>query len=226
MRLDIITILPELFSAWSQFGVCGRALQNGTATIHFWNPREHAEPPHYAVDDRPYGGGAGMVLSAPPLAASIRDAQSASPNAQLIYLTPRGELLTDSLARELSQASALTLLCGRYQGIDERAVNLFNGREISVGDYVLSGGETAAMVLLEATLRHVSGVLGNANSRDEDAFADGNLAAPCYTRPEVFEGQPVPKVLLSGNHNAIAQWRALLASQLTQQQKQQRTKSS
>lgn len=216
MRLDIITILPELFDAWRQYGVCGRAVQSERVAMHFWNPRTYAQPPHYAVDDRPYGGGAGMVLAPPPLVAAVRAAAAAAPpSAQRIFLTPRGARLTDALARQLATAPALTILCGRYQGVDERAVSIFNGMEISIGDYVLSGGEVAAMVLLEAVLRHVGGVLGNPDSAGSDAFANGLPAAPCYTRPPVFEGRAVPKVLVSGDHQAIAQWRAEQAKLLT-----------
>ena len=215
VRIDIISILPELFSPFLQYGVCGRAVAGGKATINFWNPRDYAAPPRRAVDDRPYGGGSGMVLLAAPVLAAARAARAANPAALPVYLAPRGELLTDNLARELARAPGLALLCGRYRGIDERAAQQFGGREVSVGDYVLSGGEPAAIVLIDAVLRHLPGVLGNAESADEEAFAGGLLDAPCYTRPPVFEGMPVPAELLSGNHAATQAWRRQQAQKIT-----------
>ena len=219
MRIDIITLLPELLHPFMQLGVCGRAIAAGAVAVECWNPRNYASPPHRIVDDRPFGGGSGMVLMAEPTLAATRAAQAANPDACPIYFTPRGTVLNDKLARELAQQAGLILLCGRYRGVDERAVTAFGGREISIGDYVLSGGEPAACVLLDAVLRHIPAVLGNANSAEEDAFADGLLDAPCYTRPAVFEDQPVPPVLLSGDHAAIKKWRRQQAEQMTAQRR-------
>lgn len=207
MRVDIITLLPALLAPFLQFGVCGRAVADGAVQVQCWNPRDYAPPPHRAVDDRPYGGGSGMVLMAAPLLAAARAARAANPQAMPIYLAPRGERFSDSLARELARQPGLIFLCGRYRGVDERAVELFGGREISAGDYVLSGGEPAACVVLDAVLRHVPSVLGNADSAEEEAFADGLLDAPCFTRPPLFEGREVPPVLLSGDHAAVRAWR-------------------
>lgn len=219
MRIDIVTILPDLFAPFTQVGVCGRAIADGRVSLHLWNPRDYAPPPHRVVDDRPYGGGSGMVLMAPPLMAAVQALRQENPNGAGIYLTPRGELFNDAMARELARQPGLVLLCGRYRGIDERAVELFGGREISVGDYVLSGGEPAAWVLLDAVLRHVPGVLGNAASPDEEAFADGLLDAPNYTRPPLFAGKAVPPVLLSGNHAQVAKWRRQQALNMTEKQR-------
>ena len=218
MRVDIITLFPELFGEFFRLGVCGRAAADGKMTPHCWNPRDYAAPPHYLVDDRPYGGGSGMTLMAAPLMAAVAAADAAG-GGQRIYLTPRGELLSDATARRLATAPGLMILCGRYLGVDERAVAAFGGMEISVGDYVLSGGEVAAMALLEATLRYVPGVLGNSQSPNEDAFADGLLAPPTYTRPENFNGARAPAVLLSGDHEKIQQWRRQQAEEITRQRR-------
>lgn len=215
MRFDVITLFPPLFDNFLKLGVCGKAFAGGLAEARFWNPRDYAPLPHRHVDDKPYGGGGGMVLAAPPLLAACRAAREKSPAAQALCLTPGGEMFTDALAREFAAADGLIFLCGRYRGVDERAVQLFGGRALSIGDYVLSGGEVAAMVVMEAVLRHVPGVLGCENSAADDAFSDGLLDAPCYTRPPVVEGMGVPEVLLSGNHAAVAAWRKQRAEELT-----------
>ena len=220
MRFDIITLFPEMFAAAARFGVTGRMFQDGRARAVFWNPRDFATDRHRTVDDRPFGGGSGMVMKPEPLAAAIRAAKAEAEKASgsekktpVIFLSPAGAKLDDARARRLSGLPGMILLCGRYRGVDAR---ILEGRgrlvddEISAGDYVLSGGELAAMVLMDATLRHMAGALGNPESRDEESFSaelGGLLDAPCYTRPEVFEGVGVPKVLLSGDHAAIAEWR-------------------
>ena len=215
MRFDVISILPEIFAGFTKYGVCGRAFCSHLALIEFWNPRNYAPLPRQAVDDRPFGGGSGMVLSPPPIASAIEAAQKHN-RGDIIYLAPRGELLNDAMARQLAQADEIILLCGRYRGVDERVIEQYKPRCISVGDYILSGGEVAAMALIEAVLRHRKGVLGNADSADEEAFFKGILDAPCYTRPEVWKGRQVPKALLSGDHSAVNAWRRAAARHLTQ----------
>lgn len=222
MRINIITLFPEMFAGFLRFGVCGRAVTAGKITVTFWNPRDYAPLPHRMVDDRPYGGGSGMVLMPEPVVAAARAAKASYPAASAVYLTPRGALFNDATARRFAATDGLTLLCGRYRGIDERAVRLFAGEEISVGDYVLSGGEVAAMVIIEAVARQIPGVLGNEDSAEEDSFsvaAGGMLDAPCYTRPAVFEGMAVPDVLCSGDHAAVRHWRAEVAAELTRKQR-------
>lgn len=215
MRIDVVTLLPELLAPFLRLGVCGRAVARGLVTVRFWNPRDYAPSPHRTVDDAPYGGGSGMVLMAAPVLAAARAALAENPAAERVYFAPRGTRLDDAMARGLARREGMVLLCGRYRGIDERAVEIFGGFEVSVGDFVLSGGEVAACVLMDAVLRHVPGVLGNADSVEEEAFADGGLAAPCWTRPAVFEGRAVPEVLLSGHHEEIAQWRRARARAIT-----------
>lgn len=219
MRVDVITLLPQLLAPFMQYGVCGRAVTDGKAAVHCWNPRDYAAPPHRVVDDRPYGGGSGMVLMAEPVLAAARAAQAANPRGKAFYLTPSGEVFNDALAREMAAEEGLIFLCGRYRGVDERAVELFNGRALSIGDYVLSGGEPAVCAVLDAVLRHLPGVLGNPDSPEEEAFAEGVLDAPCYTRPAVFEGKAVPPVLLSGDHSAVAAWRREQAAARTRRRR-------
>ncbi|MGU9951205.1 MAG: tRNA (guanosine(37)-N1)-methyltransferase TrmD [Gammaproteobacteria bacterium WSBS_2016_MAG_OTU1] len=214
MRFDIISILPKIFAGFSEFGVCGRALQNGAAQAQFWNPRDYAKDRHRTVDDRPFGGGCGMVMLAEPLAGAIESAKEQN-SGDVIYLSPRGEVFNDALARQLATQKELILICGRYRGVDERVINTYATRCISVGDYILSGGEVAAMALIDAVLRHCPGVLGDADSVNEESFAEGILDAPCWTRPEVWREQEAPKVLLSGNHKATLDWRRKAAEELT-----------
>lgn len=213
MRFDIITLFPEMFAPFTRSGVVGRAFADGLASAHLTNLRDFASGEH-GVDDRPFGGGSGMVLAAEPVAAAIRKCRkdNAGP---VIYPTPRGRLFNDKMAREMARLSGCTILCGRYRGVDERALAEVD-MEVSIGDYVLSGGEIAAMALMDAILRHRDGVLGNPDSAGEEAFADGLLDAPCYTRPAIFEGKPAPEVLLSGDHAAIREWREQQARALTE----------
>lgn len=215
MRFDIVSILPEMFRGFGECGVVGRALQSGRAQAVFWNPRDYAGDRHRTVDARPFGGGSGMVLMAEPLAAAICAAKTQNCG-EVIYLAPRGRTLDDALARKLAAKPELILLCGRYRGVDERVVESQVDECVSVGDYVLSGGEVAAMALMDAVLRHCPGVLGNVDSADEDAFADGLLDAPCYTRPAVWEERAVPAALLSGAHAAVREWRRMAAAALTE----------
>ena len=214
MRFDIITILPELFTSFLQVGVSGRACQRGRATAALWNPRDYTADRHRTVDDKPFGGGSGMVLKAAPIAAALGAAR-ADNHGEAIYLSPRGELFTDGMARQMAKQTGFILLCGRYRGIDERAVAGL--RCLSVGDYILSGGETAAMIIMDAVLRHCPGVLGNADSLAEENLAAGLLDAPTYTRPAVWEGKAAPAALLSGDHMRAQKWRQQAAEKLTQQ---------
>lgn len=207
MRFDVVTLFPQMFAPFLTLGVAGRAFQGKLAVAEFWNPRDYCRDKYRTVDDKPFGGGSGMVLKPAPLAAALRAAKNEKKSAKIIYLTPRGALFDDAKARVMALSDGCILLCGRYRGVDERVVDALVDEELSVGDYVLSGGELAAMALMDAVLRHRPGVLGNSSSADDDSFADGLLDEPCYTRPAVFEGRAVPRALLSGNHEAISRWR-------------------
>lgn len=208
MRFGVVTLFPEMFDALIDFGVTGRAIREGMVEVGFWNPRDHAQDRHRSVDDRPYGGGPGMVMSAPPLVAAIREAKaSVGSGAKVLYLSPQGPRLTQAKAEALAVAGALVLVAGRYEGIDERVIEAAVDEEISIGDYVLSGGELPAMVLMDAVIRLLPGALGHGESAAQDSFSEGLLDCPHYTRPEVFEGLAVPEVLLSGDHEKIRRWR-------------------
>ncbi len=213
MRFDVITLLPELVEAVAQVGVTGRAATRGLIELHCWNPRDFTEDVHRTVDDRPYGGGPGMVMKAESLLKTIRAAREASlatnKTAKVIYLSPQGKQLDQSAVRTLSndQAQGLILLCGRYEGIDERIIQLEVDEEWSIGDYVLSGGELGAMVIIDAITRLLPDVLGHNDSAEQDSFTDNLLDCEHFTRPEVVEGLQIPAVLKSGDHKAIAQWR-------------------
>lgn len=209
MRIDVISLFPEFIAQCAGFGVVGRAGERGLLSVHGWNPRDYAEGSYRRVDDRPFGGGPGMVMLIDPLRASLRAAREAdTAPARVIYLTPQGRPLTQSVVRELSSAPRLILLCGRYEGVDERLVQSEVDDEISIGDYVLSGGELAAAVLIDAVARLQDGVLNDSESAAQDSFeADGLLDCPHYTRPVDHELGVVPPVLMSGNHGQIARWR-------------------
>ncbi|MDH5632785.1 MAG: tRNA (guanosine(37)-N1)-methyltransferase TrmD [Gammaproteobacteria bacterium] len=207
MRVEIISIFPEMFDAVRRYGITGRAVENGLLQIGTRNPRDYTHDRHRTVDDRPYGGGPGMVMLAEPLTAAIRDARKALPGAKVIYLSPQGTPLNHQAVCELSGLAGLILLAGRYEGIDERIIEAEVDEEWSIGDYVLSGGELPAMVLIDAMARQLPGVLGDENSAQQDSFVEGLLDCGHYTRPEEFEGRRVPEVLLSGNHELIRQWR-------------------
>ncbi len=207
MRIDVLTLFPELVAQVGAFGVTGRAIERGVLALHTWNPRDQARDRHRTVDDRPYGGGPGMVMQCRPLLDSLAAARAAGAHGRVIQLSPQGRRLDQAVARELAVEPGLILVAGRYEGIDERFVELAVDEELSIGDYVLSGGELAAMVVVDVVARLLPGVLGDADSAEQDSFMDGLLDCPHYTRPEVFEGRAVPEVLLGGNHEAIRRWR-------------------
>ncbi len=218
-RFGVVTIFPELVQALSGFGVVGRAFREGLAELHCWDPRVFTADRHRTVDDRPYGGGPGMVMKPEPVVAAIRAARAELPGAKVIYLTPGGRRLDQAGVLELASREALILLAGRYEGIDQRALDLEVDEEWSVGDYVLSGGELPALVVMDAVLRQLPGVLGHGESAGNDSFADGLLEYPHYTRPERFEGREVPAVLRNGNHAEIAAWRRQQALERTRRER-------
>ncbi len=215
MRFDVITLFPQMFSAILEEGVVARAIKKSLLSINTWQLRDFAQNKYKNVDDKPYGGGPGMVMQVAPIRNCIKKIKQQSPQTQVIYLSPQGEKLTQNLINELQQVESLTLLCGRYEGIDERLIEKDVDREISIGDYVLSGGELPAMVLIDTLSRQVPGVLGNQESL-EDSFLRGLLDYPHYTRPEVIDGQSVPEVLISGNQAKIDAWRKQQAFEKTQ----------
>jgi tRNA (guanine37-N1)-methyltransferase len=206
MRFDIISLFPEMFAAMTH-GVTGRAIGRGRVQLGHWNPRDFADDVHRSVDDRPYGGGPGMVMMVEPLRKAISAARAAAPGSRLIYLSPQGRRFDQAAAREMAAGPGLVLLAGRYEGIDERLIEADVDQEWSVGDYVLSGGELPAMVLMDAVIRLLPGVLGHADSAEQDSYEDGLLDCPHYTRPEEIDGRTVPEVLMSGNHELIRRWR-------------------
>ncbi len=221
LRIDIITLFPELFTAWMSNGVNRRAFEQGLAQAVFWNPRDFTHDAYRRVDDRPYGGGPGMVMLPAPLAACIQAAKAHQAlhgivNAPVLYLSAQGVPCSHAMVEKLSQSQGLIVLCGRYEGIDQRVIDAYVTQQIVVGDFVVSGGELPALMLLDAALRLIPGVLNDAASFQEDSFYAGLLDHPHYTRPEVFEGMPVPAVLMGGNHAHIKTWRAQKALQLTQ----------
>ena len=206
MRFDVITLFPEMFSAIKDEGVIARSIKKSLLSINTWQLRDFSHNKHRNIDDAPYGGGAGMVMQVKPIRDCINKIKQDNPETKVIYLSPQGEKLTHNLAKELSEFSSLTLLCGRYEGVDERVIEHDVDMEVSIGDYVVSGGELAAMVLVDAVSRQIPGVLGNQESLN-DSFADGLLDYPHYTRPEIVDGQSVPAVLLSGHQANIDAWR-------------------
>src|SRR6266446_4011674 len=209
MRFDVLTLFPEIFQGYLTQSILKLALDKGIVTLNLWNIRDWAKGKHKSVDDRPFGGGPGMVLMPEPVfdAVEVVQAKAAEPGL-LIMLTPSGERLTQSVVQELAGHSRLLLLCGRYEGFDERIRLGLKPREISVGDFVCNGGEVPAMVVIDTVIRYVPGVLGDAESVKEESHSDpGRIEYPQYTRPREFRGLEVPEVLLSGNHQAIAHWR-------------------
>lgn len=209
MRVDVISLFPEFVADCAGFGVVGRAVERGLLSVHGWNPRDHAEGNYRRVDDRTFGGGPGMVMMIDPLRAAISAARAADPApARVVYLSPQGRRLDQAKVRELASRERLLLLCGRYEGVDERLVQAEVDEELSIGDYVLSGGELAAAVVIDAVARLQEGVLNDAESASQDSFdADGLLDCPHYTKPASHELGDVPEVLLSGNHAEIDRWR-------------------
>jgi tRNA (guanine37-N1)-methyltransferase len=208
MKIQVITLFPEEFTSLVDLGVTGRGIREGKVQLELLNPRDFARDRHRTVDDRPYGGGPGMVMAVEPLCSTIRAARDASAGkAKVSLLSPQGERFDQTAAQELVQREQLILVCGRYEGIDERLIELEVDEEWSIGDYVLSGGELAAAVLIDAVTRLVPGVLGDEQSAQQDSFTDGLLDCQHFTRPEEVEGLEVPAVLLSGDHEAIRRWR-------------------
>ena len=208
MKIEVVTLFPEMICGALRYGIVGRALERGLLRVGTEDPRAHTRDVHRTVDDRPYGGGPGMVLKPEPMLAAIRAAQGRLPEGSLrVCLSAQGEPFSQQLAAELSGLPGLLLVAGRYEGLDERVIELGIDREVSVGDYVLSGGELPALTLIDAVARLLPGALGDERSSGEDSFSHGLLDWPHYTRPEVFEGRAVPAVLLSGNHADIGRWR-------------------
>jgi tRNA (guanine37-N1)-methyltransferase len=207
MNFTVLTIFPEMFSALLGAGVIKRAIERQYISVEPINIRDFAKDRHRTVDDRPYGGGCGMVMKPEPVAEAIRHARKKHPEAYTLLLTPQGRLFTQRVAQELAGCSGIILVCGRYEGVDERIREHLIDEELSIGDYVLTGGEVAAMVVIDTVSRLVPGTLGSEHSAHEDSFSTGRLEYPQYTRPKSFEGANVPEVLLSGDHGAIRQWR-------------------
>jgi tRNA (guanine37-N1)-methyltransferase len=207
MQIGVVTLFPAMFDAVLDYGITSRAVDQGLLQVSCWNPRDYTQDRHHTVDDRPYGGGPGMVMKIEPLRAAIRDARKQFGDARVIYLSPQGRPLDQAGVAELAAREQLILVTGRYEGIDERLLELEIDEEWSLGDYVLSGGELAAMVVIDAVTRLLPGALGDELSAAQDSFSDGLLDCPHYTRPEDYQGRAVPDVLLSGNHEAIRRWR-------------------
>jgi tRNA (guanine37-N1)-methyltransferase len=215
MRFDILTLFPNMFSSPLRESILGRAIEKGLVQIQTINIRDFTLDKHQGVDDTPYGGGQGMVMKVEPIARAIEWVKSKDPSAWVVYLTPQGKQFNQNIAMTLSSRSHLILLCGRYEGVDERVREQFVDEEISIGDYVLTGGELAAMVIIDALSRLLPGVLGSDRSAEEDSFFNSLLEYPQYTRPFNFRGSCVPEVLLSGNHSAISFWRRRKALERT-----------
>jgi tRNA (guanine37-N1)-methyltransferase len=208
MWIGIISLFPDMFRAVSDFGVTGQAVKKGLLSLETWNPRDFTHDKHRTVDDRPYGGGPGMLMMVQPLRDAIDAAKQAAPGkAKVIYLSPQGRKLDQAGVEELATNQNLVLICGRYEGVDERIINSYVDEEWSIGDFVMTGGEIPAMTLIDSVSRFVPGVLGDFASAEEDSFANGLLDCPHYTRPDVLDGQEIPKVLTSGNHEEIRRWR-------------------
>jgi tRNA (guanine37-N1)-methyltransferase len=209
MRFDVLTLFPEMFEGYLGQSILKLALQKGFVEINLWNIRDWAQGKHKSVDDRPFGGGPGMVLMPEPVYAAVESVQKEAPEpGLLVLLTPAGERLTQPVVQELAGNARFILLCGRYEGFDERVRQGLHPREISIGDYICNGGEVPAMVLIDTLIRYVPGVLGDAESvKEESHSSPGQVEYPQYTRPRVFRGMAVPEILLSGDHQAIACWR-------------------
>jgi tRNA (guanine37-N1)-methyltransferase len=214
MWIGVITLFPEMFSAVTEYGVVGKAFKQGKAQLTLWNPRDFTTDKHRTVDDRPYGGGPGMLMKVEPLAKAIEAAKQAALEAEpkqqaakVVYLSPQGVPMVQAKVAQEATGEKLILVAGRYEGIDERLIDSLIDEQWSIGDFVLSGGELPAMSIIDAMVRLLPGVLGHSDSANEDSFSDGLLDCPHYTRPELLDGQAVPKVLLSGDHKAIAKWR-------------------
>lgn len=219
-QFDVVTLFPGMFDALTGYGITQRARDRGLYELVVWNPRDFATNAYRSVDDRPYGGGPGMVMMAEPLAGAIRAARQRQSscgvrNARVLYLSPQGHPLDQQAVERLGEHDGLVLLAGRYEGVDQRLIEREIDEEVSIGDYVLSGGELAAMVLVDAIVRRLPGALGDEESAQQESFVAGLLDCPHYTRPEVYQGAAVPAVLLSGNHAQIRRWRLKQALGLT-----------
>jgi len=206
MKFEIITLFPEMFSAIKEEGVVARAIKKSIISISEWQLRDFSVNKYKNIDDKPYGGGGGMVMQVKPIRDCIAKIKEQTPETKVIYLSPQGQQLNQSLVEKLASFNSLTLLCGRYEGVDERIIENDIDYEVSIGDYVISGGELAAMILIDSVSRRLPNVLGNQDSL-KDSFTDGLLDYPHYTRPEIVDGQPVPEVLLGGNQAKIDAWR-------------------
>ena len=208
MRIAVVSLFPEMFEAVSAYGVTGRAVEQGQLDLRLSNPRDYTTDRHRTVDDRPYGGGPGMLMKVEPLEAAIAAArEQVGEGGRVVYLSPQGRRFDHAKALEFAALDSLVLVAGRYEGVDERLLEAEVDEELSIGDYVLSGGEVAAMVVIDAVCRQLRGVLGHEQSAQQDSFAEGLLDCPHYTRPEAYGQRRVPEVLLSGNHEAIRRWR-------------------
>lgn len=208
MWVGVISLFPEMFRSVTDFGVTGQAVKKGLLTVQTWNPRDFTHDKHRTVDDRPYGGGPGMLMMVQPLRDAIHEAKKTAPGkTKVIYLSPQGRKLDQQGVEELATNENLLLICGRYEGVDERIIQSEVDEEWSIGDFVMTGGEIPAMTLIDSVSRFVPGVLGDFASAEEDSFANGLLDCPHYTRPEVLNGTEVPAVLKSGNHKDIRRWR-------------------
>jgi tRNA (guanine37-N1)-methyltransferase len=220
VKIEVVTLFPQMIAGALEFGIVGRAIERGLLNVGTEDPRGHTSDVHRTVDDRPYGGGPGMVLKPEPMLAAIRAAQARLPGGSpRIYLSAQGERLGQAMARELAALPGFLLVAGRYEGLDERVVELGIDREVSIGDYVLSGGELPALVVIDAVARLLPGALGDERSSVEESFVSGLLDWPHYTRPETFEGLTVPQVLLSGNHADIRRWRLEQATERTRKRR-------
>jgi len=217
MKIDVVSLFPPMFDALTGMGITGRAIENGLLALRVWNPRDYTTDPYRRVDERPYGGGPGMVMIPGPLKLALAAARASNPQAKVIYLSPQGRRLDQAGVLELAGREGLILLAGRYEGVDERLIEREVDEEWSIGDYVLSGGELAAMVVVDAVVRLLEGALGHEDSSKSESFAEGLLEYPQYTRPEDFRGMSVPEILLSGDHGRIAQWRAKESLERTKQ---------
>ena len=222
MRFDVLTLFPEMFSGYLGQSLLGKAIERGCLDVHVHDMRNWSTDPHHKVDDRPYGGGPGMVLQVGPVVECVEAvSQLADEPAQVVLLTPQGKPLNQVVVEELSEVPRLILICGRYEGFDQRIIDILQPTELSIGDYILNGGEVAAMVLVDAVMRLIPGVLGDESSNVDDSFSSGNrlLEFPQYTRPRDYRGHSVPEVLLSGDHGAIADWRSRQSVDRTRQRR-------
>jgi tRNA (guanine37-N1)-methyltransferase len=207
MRIDVITLFPEMVEQVVNYGVVGRAADQKLLDLQCWNPRDYTVDRHRTVDDRPYGGGPGMLMKMQPLEETIRAVREKNPQAHVVYLSPQGKPVNQDMLAKQVDAKSVIFLCGRYEGIDERLIQQEVDQEWSIGDYVISGGELAAMVCIDAMTRLIPGALGHEQSAQQDSFSDGLLDYPHYTRPEEYKGMKVPEVLMNGNHRHIEDWR-------------------